>query len=344
MKRFGAAFAAAILLIAAFAVPASAQAPFTVVADALQSPRGLTFGPGGRLYVAQAGAGGMSGKITQVLPSRDDVKTGLISVGAEGEFIGVDGISALGNGGIYAIMGASNAATGFPSRLGHLLKVSQGGQVRNIANVGDFNYQWSSEHKDLSPRDFPDSNPYGLLALPDRLYVADAGTNTLNLVLPDGTDRILAFFPDNTLADSTPTCVAQGPDGALYIGTLALVDSLVLGPAAVVYRVDPAQANLADPTATPMEVWASGLWPINGCAFGPDGTFYASQLFTNPVLSDPKSDVVKIPFDDPGSHTFLTGGALAFTGGVAVGSDGAVYVSNGTAFVPEGQVVRLTNY
>src|SRR5262249_10987387 len=42
--------------------------PFTVVADGLESPRGLAFGPGGRLYVAQAGEGGGSatGKITEI--------------------------------------------------------------------------------------------------------------------------------------------------------------------------------------------------------------------------------------------------------------------------------------
>jgi hypothetical protein len=180
--------------------------------------------------------------------------------------------------------------------------------------------------------------------LSDRLYVADAGTNTLNLVRPNGSIEILAFFPNNVLADSTPTCIAQGPDGALYIGTLALVDSIVFGPSAIVYRVDP---NAADPSnlatvlslATP---WATGLWPINGCAFGPDGSFYASELITSPDFSG--GDVVKIPFATPGVHTSLAGNALIFPAGVAVGPDAHVYVSNGGAFVPEGQVVRLTNY
>jgi len=37
-------------------------------------------------------------------------------------------------------MEVSNAATGFPSRLGHLLRVSQGGQIRDVSNVGDFDY------------------------------------------------------------------------------------------------------------------------------------------------------------------------------------------------------------
>jgi len=235
-------------------------------------------------------------------------------------------------------MEVSNAGTGFTSLLGHLLKVNQGGQIRDVSNVGDFDYAWTVAHHDLAPRDFPDSNPYGVLALPAHLYVANAASNTLDLVHPNGTGEILAFFPNNKIADATPTCIA------LYIGTLALVDSLVFGPSAIVYRVDPSQANPDDLSAvlslaTP---WATGLWPINGCAFGPDGSFYASELITSSSFSG--GEVVKIPFDSPNDHTPLTGNALTFPAGVAVGPDGNVYVSNGTTIVPQGQVVRLTNH
>ena len=137
--------------------------------------------------------------------------------------------------------------------------MSQGGQVRDVANVGDFDFAWSSAHVALAPHDFPDANPYAVLALSDQLYVADAGTNTLDLVHPNGSVEILAYFPNNIVADATPTCIAQGPDGALYVGTLALEDSLAFGPSAVVYRVDPGAAdpanlgtvlNLATPWAT----------------------------------------------------------------------------------------------
>ncbi len=51
---------------------------------------------------------------------------------------------------------------------------------------------------------------------------------------------------------------------------------------------------------------------------------------------------MRIPFNSPGTHTFLTGGALSFTGGVALGPNAVVYVADGTAFVPEGRIVRIT--
>ena len=325
---------------------------FTVVADGLLSPRGLTFGPGGRLYVAQAGEGGgtLTSKITEIRypwlpnPATEDVVSGLISLGDEGENVGAAGLSAVGNGTLYAIMELSNAGTGFPSQLGHLLKVSHGGQIRDLTNVGDFDFEFSANHVDLAPRDFPDANPYGVLALADRIYVTDAGTNTLNLVKPNGSDEILAYFPNNAIADATPTCVAKGPDGALYIGTLALVDSIVFGPSAKVFRVDPSQTDPSnlDTVLSVATVWATGLWPINGCAFGPDGSFYVSELITSSDFSG--GDVVKIPFATPNVHTSLTNNTLLFPAGVAVGPDGNVYVSNGTAFVPQGQVLRLANH
>jgi glucose/arabinose dehydrogenase len=342
---------AAVVLLA-FTVGVKADPPYTVVADGLQSPRGLTFGPGGRLYVAQAGSGGNTGAITEVrdawtvAPVVRDVVTGLLSMDADnpGQYVGVDGISALGNGNIAAIM-AESQAKGEPAPAGHLLEVNVAGKWRDVANVGDYNYAWSNEHQDLAYGDFPDSNPYGVLAVPGGVYVADAGTNTLNFVKANGAISILAYFPDNAIRDSTPTCIAQGPDGALYVGTLALRDSIVHGPSAIVYRVDPTQANPADldtvmHVATP---WATGLYPMNGCTFGGDGTFYASQLFTQWPPPFSHGDVVKIPFATPSVHTFLTGGSLVVPGGVAVGPDGAVYVANGSVSAAAGEVVRLSN-
>jgi hypothetical protein len=345
-----------MLLVVGLAASATARSTVTQVVGGLHSPRGLAFGPGGQLFVAQSGDDIANGSIIEILNPMDShpvVRTlvsGLPVGGAEGEFAGVDGISILGNGrnfGLYAIMAADPQQTGDPA-FGNLLRVDYRNNVQTLVNVGSFDYEWTDDHQWLVPfGDFPDANPYDVLVLPGHIYIVDAGANTLNEVMPDLSIRVvaLAFFPNEIFADSTPTCACQGPDGLLYIGTLALVDSFFLGPSAKVYRLNPADANLEEPWNTPMTVWASDLWPINGCTFGPDGNFYASQLFTNPDVingGDPEGDVVKVMFNSPGTHTFLTGGALSFTGGVAVGPNNVVYVADGTAFVPEGRVVRLS--
>jgi glucose/arabinose dehydrogenase len=348
-----------LTLALAIALPGAAVAAgpsITVVADGLHSPRGLAFGPGGILYVAQAGDATAAGSIIEIRnsmsqhPATRSVIAGLPSIGDEGEFVGVDGISVIGRGtnqSIYAITALSPQATGSDA-FGNLLRIGRDGQVDAVANVGSADYEWAAANSGLW-EEFPDANPYAVLAIPGHVYVVDAGANTLDEVMPDGSVAILAFFPNELIRDAVPTCVAQGPDGALYVGTLALVDSFAFGPSAKVYRVDPSQANLADPAATPMTVWASGLFPINGCAFGPDGSFYASQLFTNPshdpaaIFGDPRGDVVRIPWGHPDTHEFLTGGALGITGGVAVGPNGVVYVADRSSFTAPGtgRVVRL---
>jgi sugar lactone lactonase YvrE len=343
------------ILIASLLAPSAAAArshKWVVVANHVFSPRGLTIGADGKLYIAQSGDATHSGSILQVRnpsshhPRVRTIARGFVTIGNEGEFESIDGISIRGRGEdakIYAQMGLAPQITGNPAS-GALLKVRLNGRRSTVANVGEFMYQWTNDHKALW-QEFPDSNPYGVLAIPGHVYVTDAGANTLDEVMPNGTIKVLAYFPNTAIRDAIPTCVARGPDGALYVGTLAFVEGLFQGiPAAKVYRVDPRHVNLADPTATPMTEWASGLWPINGCTFGKDGTFYASQMVTRatPTFTDPHGDVVKIPWRHPDRHIFLTGGALSFTAGVAVGRDGSVYVSDGTAFVPEGRVLRLT--
>jgi len=343
-----------LTFLASFAVfgaaaPALADDPYTIVVGGLNNPRGLTFAPGDRLYVAEAGLGGDSntGAIDEIVNPQSShatlrtVVSGLISGGVEGEVVGVDGISAKGNGGIYAIMAESEEATGLPG-LGKLLKVTTSGSVKVVADVGKVNYAFTGAHPELDPGgQYPDSNPYGVVALPGHVYVLDAGANTLNEVDDNGKVKILAYFENNITADSTPTCAAVGPDGALYVGTLSLVDSLVFGPSAKVYRVVPSllPGGADVPILGAADEWATGLWPINGCAFGPDGSLYVSELLTSQDFSG--GDVVKIPFSSPGTHISLTGQTLPFGGGVAVARDGTVYAVGLTVASGGGFVARL---
>jgi hypothetical protein len=318
---------------------------FDVVVGGLHSPRGLTFAPGGRLYVAEAGGvEGNNSAIDEVLnPASDHASLRTVASGfASSDEIGVDGISALGNGAIFAITGESEEASG--PGFGRLYQVTTSGKVRDVANVGNVNYDWTGANPQLDPGgQYPDANPYGILALPGHIYVTDAGANTLNEVSLDGTVTILAYFENNITSDSTPTTVVQGPDGALYIGTLALVDSFRFGPSAKIYRVDP--ATLTGGSDVPIigqdHEWTKGLSPIQNMAFGPDGSLYVSELFVHGP-DDPVGDVVKIPFNDPSIRISLTGETLPFPGGVAVAPNGTVYAV-GWAVSPNGFVARLTS-
>src|SRR6266498_4215151 len=219
----------ALAIVGALLALPKAEATITEVVGGLHSPRGLAFAPGGQLFVAQTGDDTVAGSIIEIpspMAIRPIVRTivsGLPVIGdpEEDEFLGGCGISVFGNGrnfGLYAIMAVDPQQTGDPA-FGNLLRVNNRNQVQTLVNVGSFDYEWTDEHQWLVPfGDFPDANPYGVLVVPGHVYVVDAGANTLDEVMPDGSISVLAFFPNNALADATPTCACQGPDGFLYVG------------------------------------------------------------------------------------------------------------------------------
>jgi hypothetical protein len=322
----------------------------TVLASHLNNPRGLSPAPGGGLYLAEAGSGGKvcvsggeqgttcAGKTGSFdLVSKYGVKrlvTGLISgsgpggVAAEGPV----SVSAGPYGALYGLFGLNShevpPAGTIPAGLratalaqfGHLVTVGPH-SVRSLSDVGDQDWTWTSTRVKLAPKDFPDANPNAVLYSRGHVYAVDAGANLLVDVQRDGTAKVLAFFgvPKGSQSDSVPTCVARGPDGALYVGEL--LGGFYSPGHARVWRVVPGHAP---------KVWATGLSTVQGCGFGRDGAFYATEFQTGGLNEDmganPAGDVVRI--DRWGHRTHLGVGKLFYPSGFTAGSDGAIYVSN----------------
>jgi hypothetical protein len=369
----------------------------TVIAEGLNNPRGLAFAPNGALCVAEAGLGegdgnggfavgvGFTASITEITrvmspkPLARRIVTGLVSIGdTENGFpeaLGPSGVSVQGAGGIYVTIGESalGVRAGNPDlppaaldQLGHVLKVTPSGQWKAVGDVGDFDYLWTGANKDQpwAPQgQFPDANPYGLLATAGRQFVADAGANTVDEVRPDGSVRLIAFvpnpllpLPDGTLvpvSDSVPTCVALGPDGYLYVGTLAFGANFgrfapnvppnwpALPPQSKIYRIDP---NASEVFLTEADVWASGFNPITACGFS-GGALYITEYVTQ-QSGFATGDVVRIQVNSDGSagsRTTLGAGALHQPNGLAFDKDENVYVSNYSISSGAGQVVRVNN-
>src|SRR5262249_16872211 len=108
-------------------------------------------------------------------------------------------------------------------------------------------------------------------------YVADAAANNLVKLGPYGKFSIKASFPNliNTGAESVPTAVTRGPDGALYVSELTGFPFTV--GAARIWRIAP------DGSAS---IYATGFTNIIDLAFGPDHKLYVLEIAKNGLLSN----------------------------------------------------------
>jgi hypothetical protein len=286
---------------------ASGDAP-TVVARGLNNPRQISITQNGSLLVAEAGSGGdkcityggspdgltcfgPTGSISWVpSPSAQPAKapvrviTGLLSMAStEGGFAtGSSGVSAPSLQNIYIAL-AGRPLVALPPDLdpsldamfGQLLKARLRGAPQAVADLEGFEVMNDPDQQGY------ETNPYAVLALPDRVLVADAAANVI-LQWRDGQLSTFAVFPnvqdgacaglpnDNgtTGCDWAPSGLAVGPDGSIYVSGLI---GLARG-AGLVYKLDGSTGQI-------MQQW-TGLTAVAGIATGPDGSVYATQLFT----------------------------------------------------------------
>jgi hypothetical protein len=281
---------------------ASSAATVTTVASGLDNPRALSFNSQGELFVAEAGHGsepagsfcpikgptgekecaGFTSGVSKIEPggSPHRVLTGKVSIADEhgGGATGIDGVS-VHDSSLFAVETGSPdalpptlkgpAVEEAKEQLGALFEQNRWGATRIVANVGHFDFNWSKEHKALVEEQFPDANPYAVLATDGGEWVIDAASNTLDWVSRDGSVKVVEFFPNPPLRDAVPTCVSRGPDGALYVGELTGGGN---GPGkSVVWKVEQGEEP---------EVWATGLTAVTGCGWDGDGEFYAVEFST----------------------------------------------------------------
>jgi hypothetical protein len=360
------------LAVAGFASSIDATSgSWEVVVNGLDNPRGLNFGPLGRLYIAEAGRGGdgmcgpgpegtrcygASGAITRWNPRTSTVErvaTGLPSLATQnaGEFAtGPHDIDIDRLGFAFVTIGFGGDPTTRETTFGpegrrfarELLLLPRNNTLR-VEDLGNF------EAANNPTGDEIDSNPYGILARLGRQVMTDAGANDL-LQVRFGKTSVLATFPDRMVdaptflglppgtqipMDAVPTTVAVGPGGDYFVGQLTGFPFPV--GEANVYRVP---AGGGAPT-----IYASGFTNIVDIAFGRDGSLYVLQIVKNGLLAafdgnDWTGALIKVRRN--GTRTELAEGALTAPGGIAIGPDGSLYVTNNSIYPGIGEVLRIT--
>jgi hypothetical protein len=358
---------ALVVAMAVSAAPASAQAPFEVVASGLDNPRHVSFSPSGALYVVEAGRGGagpcvtahpnpdlgvfclgMSGAVTRVRDDGPDerVLTGVPSIISDsGETLGPSDIAFTGSQKFVlsvGIGGSDQFRAGFGAQ-GALLGTLVTGKLKHsgfslFADVLANEAVANPDGTDI------DSNPVGLVRQGDGYIVADAGANAVVRASHKGTFTTIATLPPGSAlappflglppgtqipTDAVPTSVVKGPDGAYYVSQLTGFP-FEQGDANI-WRVVPGQ----EPT-----VFASGLTNLTDLAFASDGTLYAVEIASAGLLTPglPIGALVRIT---PGAsqHTTVARG-LSAPYGVAL-TDNVAYVSTCAVCAGGGEVIKI---
>jgi hypothetical protein len=334
------------LLVAASGSALAEPVQATVVATGLINPRGITFGPDGMLYVAEAGAGGHEtvgegrraysiGRTARVARvgadgSLETVIGELPSLSGQFDELGASDVTFL-DGLLYVLTAAGGQDVGNTAWDNVVLRVDLSlspPDVVRFFNLTRHNVENPSRSRQLDPdrTNLPGGMPFGLAALHGALYVTDGNQEHVTRVLSDGrAERIV----EHSTSDRVLTGIAAGPDEALYIAEF--------GP--LPHQEGSARVTRAGPTGGHQTV-ARRLVNAIDVAFDASGSMYVLE-FSGPGFRTPHSGrVLRLHAD--GTREVVTAG-LNFPTSMAFGQDGDLYIaapghraSNG-----EGSILRV---
>ena len=346
-----------LLGVLAFAVVPGllAQSPnVSVFATGFNNPRGLKFGPGGNLYVAEGGAGGtlstvglckqaagvgpytggFTARISKVAPDGtvstvvDNLPSSQTNAATGSLVSGVADVAFI-QGTLYAILAGAGCSHGLAGTNNGVIRVNSDGSWTLIANLSAF--QKAHPVANRQPDDFePDGTWYSMVNANGILYAVEPNHGELDAITTTG-----------TISRVSDISLIQGhivPTALVYRGGNFLVSNLDTFP-------------IKDGSSKIMKITPSGtlttvqidFTTVLGLALDRKGRLYALENTTgNPFPTPGTGKVVRI---DGKNQTTEIATGLSLPTAMTFGPDGNLYVSNvgfGSPPVGLGQVLKIT--
>jgi len=315
---------------------------FTVFATGLINPRGLKFGPDGKLYVAEGGSGGSNstaGTCVQVSAEEvgpytgsntggrisvinawgnrttlvNDLPSSQTSVVSGSLVSGVADVAFIGNN-LYALLGGAGCSHGVTNLPNGIVKVRNNGSWKLIADLSA--YQHANPTAVTEDEDFePDGSWYGMINVEGTLYAVEPNHGELVKVNPGGkVKRVIDISASQGHVVPTVVAFRKGHFFVSNLNTFPIAEG-----SSSIYKIS---------QEGKIKVWATGFTTVLGLVFDEQGNLYVLENTTgvgNLFPTPGTGRIVRI--DEDGKRKVIVKG-LALPTGMTLGRDGYLYVSN----------------
>ena len=332
-------------------------ASFKVLASGLNYPRGLKFGPDGKLYVAEAGTGATplhstqscpelqphvfspyfgsptGGRISKIDPSSgyrttvvDNLPTsvGTNADGTRADVFGPADVAFIDNR-LYVLQSGAGCGHGVPSLPNSILRINSNGRHTIIADLGN----WSIAHPGANnePDDYtPEGNWYSMTVVEDHFYALEPNHGNFVKVGLHGRIREVVDISASE-GHIVPTAIAN-KEGNFYVGDLGVFPSTGISS---VFKITPSGT---------IKKIATGFSAILGLVLDKHSNIYVLEMTTGNPFPTPGTGRIRKLKPNGIIETVITG--LNFPTAMTMGPDGNLYVSIWGFGPPLGQIGKVT--